>query len=85
MPSMRARSDFTDGRYILAALGGSPAGTRMMVLSAVTSKHQEQWRLGEVGEYKYNPARGGKKDAHYVKEGQAEKDLQKAAVAKLTD
>ena len=68
-----------------SALGGSPAGTREIALSATLSKHQEQWRLGEVDEYKYDPARRGKKDDYYVKERQAEKELQRAAVAKLKE
>ena len=59
------------------AVGAFPAGTRELLLSAATSKHQEQWRLGEVDEYRYSESRGGKKDDYYVKERQAETQRQR--------
>ena len=68
-----------------SAMGGWPAGTRELVLSAFTTRHHEKWRLGEVDEYRYDGKRGGKKDDYYVKERQAETQRQKASLAKAED
>ena len=65
-----------------SAVGGWPSGTREMFLSAATTAHHERWRLGEVDEYRYDGASGGKKDDYYVKERQAETERQRASVAK---
>ena len=68
-----------------SAVGGWPAGTREMFLSAATIQHHEKWRLGEVDEYRYDEKRGGKKDDYYVKERQAETERQRANVAKAEE
>lgn len=56
-----------------SAVGGWPSGTRELFLDAATTSHHVKWRMGEVDEYRYDAARGGKKDDYYVKERQAEK------------
>ena len=44
-----------------SAVGGWPAGARELFLSAATTQHQQDWRLGRVDAYRYDEKRGGKK------------------------
>ena len=68
-----------------SAVGSWPAGTREALLSATMTGHHERWRLGEVDEYRYDAARGGKKDDYYVKERQAETERQRSQLGKGRD